>query len=93
MREDFAVRKLGMGADVIDMRVRREHESRPRGQRIEDRGSRIGRSAATPIPLSTKISRSLPRIRKQFARTHLWQRGSVIRKRLGESCVTSNQGS
>ena len=87
MHEDFAVRKFRMGADVIDMRVRRK-DSLVR----EDRRARIGRSAATPIPLSTKISRSVPRIRKQFARTHLWQPGSVIRKRPGEGCVASNQG-
>jgi hypothetical protein len=40
MYEDFAIGKLVVGTDVIDMRVGREHESRPRGQTIKNRPQR-----------------------------------------------------
>ena len=38
--EDFAIGEFRVGADMIDMRVRRENESRPGGQTIDDRPQR-----------------------------------------------------
>jgi hypothetical protein len=40
MHEDFAVGEFRVGADMIDMRVRRENESWLGGQTIEDRPQR-----------------------------------------------------
>ena len=40
MHEDFAIRELRMAAHMIDVRVRRGHESRPRGQAIDNRPQR-----------------------------------------------------
>jgi hypothetical protein len=70
------------------MRVRREDESRPQAQAIEDRPQRRHTRPAIDqnIALRARDQETVPPDPPVAA-------GSVIRKRCGESCVTSNQES